>query len=264
MIAMASRVQVAAAAPRDAEGMAACHLRCFPDQFMTHMGGAYTAAFYRAYISGGLAFVCRDEDDRVVGIVVGGNPGIRAAFLERVRGSFVGTLLWRTVIDREVRRTLVDEVVRRLHGRPGRRAEADAAWPGSVTGDLGLLQVIAVLEDHRGNGCASALLRAFEGSTAAAGYGTLGLTVHPDNHRAIAFYLKNGWRRVHEDGGALYMQRVVRAHTGRRPRPLPVRVPHVTRERLFTPRSAGGPNRRPAEAGLELSSRRRSGEAVRG
>jgi len=221
---MTAPLRVVAATPSDAESMAACHLRCFPDQFMAHMGRAYTTAFYRAYIRSraGLSFVCRNEADGIVGFVVGGDPGIRPAFLARARRRFAGTLLLRMLTDRVLRATMMDEVMRRLDGRPGRMAEAGTGWPAPVIGPFGLLQVIAVLRDYRGSGCASVLVRAFEEGASAAGYGTLGLTVHTDNPRAITFYRKNGWRVVQESPGALFMQRVLQAHTAAaRPSRLP-------------------------------------------
>jgi ribosomal protein S18 acetylase RimI-like enzyme len=52
---------------------------------------------------------------------------------------------------------------------------------------------IAVHPDFQGSGAAKAVADAFEAGVRANGHDRIGLSVHADNPRAIAFYLKTGW-----------------------------------------------------------------------
>lgn len=53
---------------------------------------------------------------------------------------------------------------------------------------------IAVAPEQRGSGLASRLTERFEDVLRQAGHLRVGLSVLPDNQRAIAFYKKTGWQ----------------------------------------------------------------------
>jgi putative acetyltransferase len=62
------------------------------------------------------------------------------------------------------------------------------------------LKRMFVHEDARGNGLASALLRAVEDAAASAGIGTLRLETGPLQHAAIALYERAGYQRISNFG----------------------------------------------------------------
>ena len=62
------------------------------------------------------------------------------------------------------------------------------------------LKRMFVHEDARGQGVASALLRAVEDAAAATGIGTLRLETGPLQHAAIALYERAGYRRIRNFG----------------------------------------------------------------
>ncbi len=200
-------VEVTAAGPQHLEGMARCHIACFPDQFTSRMGPAYAAAFYEAHIrgDGGIALVAADGNGEVLGVAIGGRPGIREEFVASAKRRFLGALIARTLTDRVVLSALLARAGRRLG--IGRRA----ADPGisAVVGDehcWALLQVIAVVPRARGSGLADRLMDAFRSACLAAGYESMYLPVFTSNSRAITFYRKHGWQVVKEVAGSTYMR----------------------------------------------------------
>lgn len=192
-------------------GMARCHIACFPDQFISRMGLRFAKSFYEAYLieSDGLAFVAVDEGDgRVVGLVAGGDPDIRATFLGVAPHRFPFVLLWRYLTDCVVRSAVLRHLRSKLgRGGKSRIDEEISNWP--QPGDLpwAKLQVIAALTDYRGSGVATALIQAFQTACREDGYRSMDLSVHTDNTRAIAFYKKNGWQIVKKTKGTTYMRR---------------------------------------------------------
>jgi [ribosomal protein S18]-alanine N-acetyltransferase len=78
----------------------------------------------------------------------------------------------------------------------------------SLAGDVAELQRIAVVEDHRRSGVASALLDEVLGLAAAGGADRVLLEVREDNAAALAFYAARGFvavdrrRRYYRDGAA--------------------------------------------------------------
>ena len=194
------RFRVVAAEPSHLEGMARCHVACFPAQFMSHVGGRYTRAFYQAYLEDpkGLAFVAvSEEDGRVVGLVGGGDADIRARFLRRAPGRFLGTLLVKCVTDRVVRSKVFEALAQKL--RLSRKRKEEPARPAPGEAPRAMLQVVCVLPEARGAGAAPALVEAFRKACRDAGYRTMELTVATDNARALGFYRKTGWQVAGQD-----------------------------------------------------------------
>jgi ribosomal protein S18 acetylase RimI-like enzyme len=76
-------------------------------------------------------------------------------------------------------------------------AVVDGDVAGFVTVVDDELDQVYVAERHRGRGVADALLADGERRVAAAGHSEAWLVVVPGNHRALAFYARNGWT----DGG---------------------------------------------------------------
>lgn len=184
--AMKASFRVERLRPEHAPAMAQIHLRAFPTSLRSHLGTGFVERFYgefcrHAYDYGFVAF--DTGTGRMAAFVVGTNRASahRLAFLVH-RAPF---LCWRVA-----ERCLTDAEVRRmvcfaLRGGPG------GGRPAAIC-PVRLLS-IAVHPDFQGSGAAKAVADAFEAGVRANGHDRIGLSVHADNPRAIAFYLKTGW-----------------------------------------------------------------------
>jgi asparagine synthase (glutamine-hydrolysing) len=190
--------------PEDARAMAQVHLRAFPTSLRSRLGAGFLERFYgefcrHAYDYGFVAYEA--GSDRMAAFVVGTSRSRahRLAFLLR-RTPY---LSWRVG-----ERYLSDPEVRRLvrfamGGGPGR----GAARP-SETCPVRLLS-IAVDPDFQGSGAAKAVADAFEAKLRAAGHHRVGLSVHADNPRAIAFYEKTGWSVAHKSPAGWWFEKTL-------------------------------------------------------
>lgn len=199
------------AEPSHLDGMARCHIACFPDPFISRMGLRFAKAFYETYLTEpeGLSFAAVDESDgKVVGVAIGGGPDIRAMFMAKAPRHFPFTFLSRCLTDRVVRSAVLGHLRSKLGcGGKSRIDEEVSNWPQPGDMPWAKLQVIAVLTDHRGTGAATALIQAFQVACREDGYRSMDLSVHTDNARGIAFYKKNGWQVVEKTEGTTYMRR---------------------------------------------------------
>jgi ribosomal protein S18 acetylase RimI-like enzyme len=202
------RVRVRRASAADLPAMARCHLACFPDQLTSRMGLAYAAALYAFYLShpDGISLVATDPFGELLGLCVGGAPGIYGEFRIAALRRFAGMWLRRMLTDRLVRRFVLARVRAAL--TPYRRASEDGASE-AARGRWAKLQIIAVLAHARGAGVADRLIAAFGAACAAAGYDGLRLAVQCDNARALAFYRRHGWRDLGAHGKSLHLWRAL-------------------------------------------------------
>lgn len=171
-------------------GAAVCHRVCFPETFGSRLGTDFVAASYRAFLEdpGGIGYVAVEPaSGRVVGVVAGGEPGVRSRFLRRALRRFWPVVLLRGLI----RPRLLVQLFRMVRG--GRRGKA-VPWPERQGVRFARLQVICVLPEVWGKGVAGRLLDMFRRACRKAGYDALELSVESTNARAIGFYGKTGWR----------------------------------------------------------------------
>jgi len=98
---------------------------------------------------------------------------------------------------------------RRRAPQPGAAAPTGDAGRAPAGASFGILS-IAVAPSHQGTGAASELLAAAEADARHSGFAAMNLTVDVDNHRAIRFYEKHGWRRDGTDAWAGRMVKVLR------------------------------------------------------
>jgi ribosomal protein S18 acetylase RimI-like enzyme len=178
-------------------GMARLYGECFPSRFVDMMGTKYLLAWCRSYIAepGGIAIVALDEDEKVVGLVVGGERGIEYRFVRRIPIRFFVRLLWGFVIDGEVRRLIMRRCRDMLKAcRRGmiRFRSGDPVLPGTAW-----LCAICVHPDARGSGIADYLLAAFRLACKMQGYNKAMLRVHSEN-AAVRCYERNGWHIAQE------------------------------------------------------------------
>jgi ribosomal protein S18 acetylase RimI-like enzyme len=175
-------------------GMADCHIAAFEGQFMTQMGFHWLCALYRFFVQhpGGVCFVAVDSTSKVVGFAVGGQPDIREEFLRFAMLRYSHTLFWKFLIRSLVRKTLLDELFKKLRLKHKVVSKADEKEL-KADGESGSLLSICVLPDWGGTGVADQLIEIFQKTCAAIGFRHLKLSVVSTNSRAIAFYKKHLW-----------------------------------------------------------------------
>ena len=200
--------QILQGLPSHIADMARCHGSCFPDQFMSRMGLRYTEAFYRRYLDEpkGVAFVAVDDRGTVIGLVVGGDGGIRSRFLRSAWWRHAPCFLIRFLTNSFIRR----KVLAAVWSRPRGSGASDASNPpASDLSGAALLQVICVEEAWRGTPVATGLLEAFTDRCRKAGYAGIVLAVSAENERAIRFYARNQWSILRRTPPSVWMQRTL-------------------------------------------------------
>jgi ribosomal protein S18 acetylase RimI-like enzyme len=182
---------------RDLRAAAELHQRVFADYFLGHMGRRFLELFYAEFVGnpGNYGFVAIREH-RLVGTVIGSVDLDRFFhdFYRRRFLSLAGAVAAQIIRDPYVRGNLparvshVGRAARSWLGRsPRRETAASSDWPPAQLLSIGLD------EEPRGMGIAEALVARFCDALAADGVDAVGLSVRPDNPRAIAFYERTGW-----------------------------------------------------------------------
>lgn len=178
--------------------LARAHVKCFPGFFLANLGASFLETYYENYLSSGYGFgaLALDGSGEVVAFAVGVThlDGQDSALLRRnlwkvaraiASQWFVNPALRRQVFERVGR---LSRVFRRTVTKDIPAAEVSReALPYVVLTSLG------VDPEHRGSGLAEAVMAKFEELALARGYAFMRAATSIDNHRAVAFYGKNGW-----------------------------------------------------------------------
>ena len=198
----------------DVPGAARLHRIVFPEYFLTHMGQGFVERFYSEFVNRngnyGYVAICGKE---LVGSVIGTldyqrcfNRFYRRHF-PRLALSFVGRLVVDPYIRRHlfsriahVRQALLSITARRQH------VFVAAELPAADQAPAHLLS-IGVHPDQRGSGLAEQLIDRYCNALWEDGWESVGLSVWPENSRAIAFYEKTGWQPTGSSSSALLYSR---------------------------------------------------------
>jgi ribosomal protein S18 acetylase RimI-like enzyme len=194
-------VSIIEARPDNVPGMADCHIKAFPERFMTQMGFMWLCGLYHFFIkhSDGICYVAVNTAVEVVGFVVGGEPDIRKKFLRFAMLRYPHIIFCKFITDSLVRSVLIEELLKKLNFK--RVAVSKDNDEEQRAGDkYGNLLSICVLPDWMGTGVADKLIESFQKACAAKGYNHLTLSVVSENSRAIAFYKKHHWYETDTSG----------------------------------------------------------------
>jgi len=201
----------------DVAGAALLHRIAFPDYFLTHMGQGFLERFYSEFVdrSSNYGFVAIG-DEKLVGSVVGTLDSGRffSRFYRRHFLSLALTLAGRVIVDPYIRRNLVSRMAhvrQALSSRFTRRQRTDPAIDPSAAGQVpARLLSIGVHPEKRGSGLAEQLVDSYCEALWQDGLERVGLSVRPENQRAIAFYEKTGWQRVGASAASVQYTRSTR------------------------------------------------------
>lgn len=201
----------------DLDSLVECYFLALPEEPMVSLGRAFLRARFRYYIedADGFCLVMRDEEDgRVTGFVFGGGPGMKRRFIRSNLLRFAGTVLWKALFHRCVRRrvreplgTIIRRIGLALHLLPDE--EKYRSPPEEPEGTYAVLRFLGTHPEYRRRGIATALLDAFRCECAKRGYRIMRLMTEKLNSAAIALYEENGWKIVHRSATYTYFRRTV-------------------------------------------------------
>lgn len=198
-------IRIVTAEMRHVCGLASCHLRAFPGEFLTLLGASFLRHFYGYYIRSGegIVKIAVDEHDNVVGSVCGGKPELHNGFSKCYVPLYALHILFAAFRYRLVRRRLMHHIAS-VGGRfkckkqtPGQQA----AYPAGRSSSLSSIGVDPAV---RGQGIGVRLMDAFSLESKRRGYQQMRLSVHLDNDSAVALYSKCGWKEVYRNENGIY------------------------------------------------------------
>ena len=190
----------------DADEVASLHLQAFEGYFMSRLGAGFLRRYYRQLAIDKEAYgVLALAKGRVVGFVVGFD--VVSDFERRFfREHFVWlawTVVTKSVTNAAVRTGLLQRMlffrraIAALFGRgQGAQQQTQTLDLNVPDGAGARLNGIAVHPSCRGQGVAERLQDAFFKLLKDRDVSWVGLSVKPENKRAIAFYEKMGWERT--------------------------------------------------------------------
>jgi ribosomal protein S18 acetylase RimI-like enzyme len=201
----------------DVPGIASLHRLVFVDYFLTHMGQRFLERFYAEFVdeSGSYGFVAVHAG-RPVGFVIGTTDSavLHNRFYRRNLGALMLIVLERLLTDSYVRRNIMS---RMMHIRRAFCTLFYHAYGGDSTYKRGScssvparLLSIGVAPDFRGQGVADRLVCCLFERLRQDGVECVGLSVRPDNARAIAFYKKTGWEQERVTDTATHFRHSIR------------------------------------------------------
>lgn len=209
-------VQVREVTIEDVPSIATLHQQVFPDYFLAHMGQSFLERFYREFVDFPENYGCVAlYNNDVIGFVVGtSNPAkLYSHFYRRNFFSLAWIVTGRLLIDPFVRNNIAARMVHlrfALRSLPGFSRRHDVAQtPGAPSIATARLLSIGVDSQVRGSGVADRMVRYFCEQLQRNSITVVGLSVRTNNHRAIAFYERTGWKREYATETAFHFLRSV-------------------------------------------------------
>jgi ribosomal protein S18 acetylase RimI-like enzyme len=191
------------------------HIRVFPDYFLGHMGERFLRRFYRQFIERpGYGSVAVWNGD-LVGFVVGttSSTELYSRLYQREFFPLALLVLQRILVDAYIRRTIlarakrIQQIQHALRSLLPRRFRGRSSSLKTGSQSRARLLQIGVDLEFRGQGVADELVRHFCAQLARDGIDIVGLSVRPDNARAIRFYEKIGCQLERETETTMFFLR---------------------------------------------------------
>lgn len=186
----------------DLASVAAIHMMAFPESALTMLGTEAVRRYYEWQLIGPheVAALSARVNSELVGFCFGGIfRGAMSGFLHKNRKF----LIWRVLthpwfatnpVFRE-RLTFGVNILKRF-GKPKTPA------PHGEDPTMGSFAILAIATDpiSQGLGVGKLLMKESEDIARKHGFREMSLTVHPDNHRAIRFYVSLDWEKLSKNG----------------------------------------------------------------
>lgn len=198
-----SVIKVNSLGQSDLPAIAAVHLRAFPRSALTALGREAVRRYYAWQFTGPHDAVALGAwiDDDLAGFCFGGIfRGAASGFVKKNRTYLAVRVLARPwLIASPIFRERAATAARALGPLRSRRPGSGSSTPARPRKSFGIL-AIAVCPRRQRLGIGSALMDACEVIARERGFEQMHLSVHPDNHQAVAFYERLGWERIVESG----------------------------------------------------------------
>lgn len=178
--------------------LARAHAACFPGFFLANLGEDFLESYYENYLTSDYGFgaVAVDGLGSVTAFAVGVThlDGQDSALLRRHFGKVFRAIARQWFTNASLRKQVYERVGRlsRVFRRTVSR-DLPAAASTKEAVPYVVLTSLGVLPEGRGSGLAEQVIEKFEELAARRGYTAMRAATSIDNHRAKAFYEKNGW-----------------------------------------------------------------------
>jgi hypothetical protein len=182
--------------------MVRCHILSFPGEFMTLVGARFIKGFYKFYMRENAIVFVAVSSGRVVGLVCGGEPGLRQKFSRRYGLLYASDIMLSVMRSGYARRRLlhhVGQLIERLF-----RIFSSASRSRNCSSEDIQCRWSSLF---RNMGAGAALMKRFEEESRARGYKAMRLSAHKDNATAIKFYKKCSCEVVFESDAGVYFRK---------------------------------------------------------
>jgi ribosomal protein S18 acetylase RimI-like enzyme len=191
-------MEIRAIIESDLTEVAHVHVLAFPESGLTQLGNEAVRRYYLWQLTGPHDSLCIGafDDEKMTGFCFAGVfRGAETGFLQKNLLFLIGQLITHPrLLTREI---ILDRVAYSLKAfrtmiRHNRKVAKERKPPSRSFGILS----IAVRPDYQGAGIGKLLMQNAESIACKQGFGSMRLSVKPDNQRAIIFYEKSGWQKT--------------------------------------------------------------------
>jgi len=178
------------------------HIKCFPDNFLTHLGYKFLFVYYQEFVENegnyGL-LVCKNK--RIVGTLVGSSNSYNEFYSKFYQKNFfkiILSTLIKIVTNKYVRNNFYQKKKHLIRACKSlcRKNKKFSDIKNRENEQVADLQSIYIDSQFRGCGCAKLLIDSFCAKLYSDGIKNVALSVENDNQRAISFYKKCGWKEM--------------------------------------------------------------------
>ncbi len=192
------------------DGMVRCHILSFPGEFMTLVGARFIKGFYKFYVRENAIVFVAVSSGRVVGLVCGGEPGLREKFSRRYGLLYAPDIMLSVIRSDYVRKRFLHHVaqpIKKLVRIFLSRSRSSNCSVEDIQCRWSSLLSVCTVPEFRNMGIGVALMRRFEEESLARGYKAMRLSAHTDNAAAIKFYKKCSCEAVFESDAGVYFKK---------------------------------------------------------
>jgi ribosomal protein S18 acetylase RimI-like enzyme len=177
---------------------------------MTLVGARFIKGFYKFYIRQSAIVFVAVSSGRVVGLVCGGEPGLRQKFSRRYGVLYAPDIMLSVIRSDYARGRLLHHVgqpIKKLLRVFLSRTRSSRCSVNDMQCRWSSLLSVCTAPEFRSMGIGVALMKRFEKESRARGYKAMRLSAHKDNTAAIKFYRKCSCEVVLESDAGVYFKK---------------------------------------------------------
>lgn len=184
------------------------HKKCFRESFSSTLPNDVLESYYLEYFSQHHLFFIAEENNTIIGFVMGYESGTTAysSFIKNNRLVLLQSILKNLIICNRITWKKLCVVLRDKLSK-NNTIIYENIKNASKYGDL---LSICVIEQYRGTGIALELVNSFEKELINRNITSYYLSLYPENERGYHFYQKLGMRKVQESKNNIVMYKTIR------------------------------------------------------